>query len=183
MRSPPPLDPAGQPPEGPYPPPYPYPLPYNPPPPRTSDAGKIILIVVVVVVVLVVATVAISAILYLMVSGLIGGPGGPLPTVFVEQVGTNWSVRFVELPPGRTPDGMRLLIRNPEGSITLGQTAFSLLTPANWSTYRATYADANPGVLEVRPPDRLLIDVATYPRGSTIQISDDFGLTIGTSLQ
>jgi len=61
-------------------PPYPYPsyypyYPYAPPPPRSNRA--LIIVVVAVVVVLVVVPIAVAAILYMMVSDLIGGPGVP----------------------------------------------------------------------------------------------------------
>jgi len=67
------------PPQYPQPPPYPYP-PYPPyPPPKKSDRTLAIIIIVVVLVV-VVGTIVLAAILYVMVSGLIG-EGPPPPSV------------------------------------------------------------------------------------------------------
>lgn len=58
--------------------PYPGYPPYPPYPPPRYDGSKIILIVVVVVVVMILVTVVLAAVLYVLVSGLIGAPdGGP----------------------------------------------------------------------------------------------------------
>ncbi|OGS46102.1 MAG: hypothetical protein A3K66_02150 [Euryarchaeota archaeon RBG_16_67_27] len=71
MAQPPPAAGSAPPPTAPPgpPPPYPYPYPYYPPPRKDNT----VLIVVIVIVVVVLATIITSAILYVMVSGLIGG--------------------------------------------------------------------------------------------------------------
>src|SRR3989442_2520129 len=76
----PPETPAAVPPSG--PPPYgtqPFPPRYYPAPPPRRDNLAVIIVIVVVVVVLV--SVVISAILYILVSGLIGPPVPPSPLV------------------------------------------------------------------------------------------------------
>src|SRR3989304_3782203 len=86
--------PPQPPPMPPYPPPqvaYPYPPPYYVPP-RRDDTRLILIVVVVVIIILVIVPIVIAAALYVMVSGLIGGPGGPgIQTmgISVQTDGTN----------------------------------------------------------------------------------------------
>jgi hypothetical protein len=71
------------PPQWPYAPPYPAPYPYPPPwyPPPKKDESKLALIIIVVVVVVIVVPMVLAAVLYVMVSGLIGGPNEVSPSV------------------------------------------------------------------------------------------------------
>jgi len=158
--------------------PYPYPA-YYPPPPRT-DSSKTIVIIIVVVIVVVVVIAAVAAVLYVTVSGLIGGPPAPrIMTVSVSSSldGANWTVLFQSVPSDVMPASTSLLIRNVQGVIVLQQTSFLWL---DWSADHAVYHDAAPAVTAVRSGDSLLISRAWYPVGSVIQISDTSVLAVAT---
>ena len=121
---------------------------------------------------MVVTVVALFGLLYPLMLGLRSpAPGIPL-TVTVARDGANWSVTFTEVPAGRLPSEMYLLIRNASGGIVFLRTSFSDLTTANWSTDRILYVDGNPGVPEVMRGDGLRIDLASYQEESVIEISD-----------
>ncbi len=175
--------PAGPPPPSPYP--YPYPGYYPPPPPR-SDSSKIIVIVVIVVIVIVLITIIGAAVLYVMVSGLLTGPGtGPRAmgvSIAASADGSNWTVTIQTTPAGELPASTYLLIRNPQGVISLARTAFSGLTLANWNIYHALFQDANPSSTTLAPGDGLVISRVTYPPGSTLEISDDSGVLTSRTL-
>jgi hypothetical protein len=135
--------------------------------------------------ILMVAIVAILfAVLYVTVAGLFGSTTGTIPlTVDVTRDAANWTVRFTGVPGGRLPADTYLLVRNASGAIVLSRTSFEGLTVANWSANRATYIDRDPGALEVRPADRIELDAAMYPAGSSIEISDRTGLLLIKVLQ
>lgn len=59
----------------------PAPVPWYPPPPR-SDQSKIVLIVVLVVAIAVIVPIILAAVLYVMVGGLLEGPGTQPPAFF-----------------------------------------------------------------------------------------------------
>jgi len=130
--------------------------------------------------VLMVATVVVlSALLYVTVTGLFGGPTQTAPlTVDVFADGTNWTVRFTGVPAGRLPGDMFLLIRNASTGIVLPRVSFDALSASNWTAHHALYADANPSAMDVRSGDRLEIDARSYPLGSTIEISDRTSLLL-----
>lgn len=128
---------------------------------------------------MVASVVVLSALLYVTVTGLFGGPTQTAPfTVDVTVDGANWTVRFTGVPPGRPPGDMFLLIRNASSGIMLPRVSFDGLSASNWSAHRALYADANPFATDVRPGDRLEIEAASYPLGSTIEISDRTSLLL-----
>src|SRR2546428_12182614 len=106
--------PAAPPPSG----PQPFPPRYYPAPPPRRDNLAVIIIIVVVVVVLV--SVVISAILYILVSGLIGPPVPPSPLVvfgLVQMAGGNATIPVAST--SREIDSLTLqvrLIANGSGS-------------------------------------------------------------------
>src|SRR3989442_15663326 len=128
----PPETPAAVPPSG--PPPsgtHPFPPRYYPAPPPRRDNLAVIIVIVVVVVVLV--SVVISAILYILVSGLIGPPVPPSPLVvfgLVQMAGGNATIPVAST--SREIDSLTLQVRliangsgrpksrpPPHGSVTL----------------------------------------------------------------
>ena len=176
----PPPQPPPQVPTGPYAP-YPYPPPYYAPPPR-SDSGKIILIVIVVVIVLVAIPIVLAAVLYFMVSGLVGGPGpGPQTMgISVSRAGTNWSAVIIGTSGTFLPESTFLVLRNSPGGPTLGATAFSSL---DWPRDRALYEDSDPTIFEIRAGDSLSIDAGTYPAGTTMEIRTSESILTALTLQ
>jgi flagellin-like protein len=138
---------------------------------------------VIATILMVAITVVLAAVLYVMVSGLIGGPGTtPVAMgVNIRQTGANWSVEIATAPSGKVPTLTYLLIKDQNGVIKLAKTAFSALTLANWNTNKAQFQDANPSVTDIRAGDSLLIDRVTYPSG-TIEISDDASTLTARSL-
>ncbi len=172
--------PAGQQP----PPPYPYP-PYYVPPPR-SDSSKIVMIIVVVVVVVVIISAVVAAVLYVMVSGLMTGPGtGPhVMGLSVSQTadGSNWSAVVTTTTANELPATTYVLIRNNQGVIVLQRTSFSSLTQQTWSTHHVLYLDANPSSPSIAASDSLIISRTTYPSGSLLEVSDDLGTLTSRTL-
>ncbi|OGS51024.1 MAG: hypothetical protein A3K65_05920 [Euryarchaeota archaeon RBG_16_68_12] len=139
---------------------------------------------VIATILMVAITVVLAAVLYVMVSGLLTGPGtGPRAmgvSIRATPDGTNWSVEIQTTPSGELPATTYVLIRNSQGVITLSRTAFSVLT---WSAHKAIYQDATTTAAELRPGDSLLISKTQYPAGSQIEISDDAGVLTSRQLQ
>ncbi len=164
-----------QPPPMPYSPPqfgYPYPPPYYVPP-RRDDTRLILIVVVVVVIILVVVPIVIAAALYVMVSGLVGGPdGGPRTMdVTISRTVANWTLTVSVAPSGLTPANTFLQILDDQGNTALAQVSWSSLTPGTWAIHNATYEDGNPGIAEIAAGDALILDRGTYPAGDLVQFS------------
>lgn len=137
---------------------------------------------VIATILMVAITVVLAAVLYVMVSSFLIGPP-PIATmaVSIRQRGQNWSVEVVSAASRPVPASTYLLIRDPQGVLKLVQTPWSDLTSANWGTYHALYQDANPKDVVIQAGDSILISVAQYPAGCSIDISSDTGqLTTGT---
>ncbi len=121
--------------------------------------------------------VVLAALLYVIVSGLLPAPGRVESFDFmVVPDGTNWSATFTSVPSGKLPADLYLVLRNGSGDIVLPRTSFANLSVGRWALIRAVYADATPGVPEVRAGDRLLLDRGAYPAGSVIEVSDHWSL-------
>jgi len=131
--------------------------------------------------------VAIVAGLFVLLYVLISGVRGPAPTprfsVTIIRDGTNWLVAFRDVPGGRLPSEMYLLVRNASGGIALLRTSFADLTVQNWSAHGAEFIDGNPGVPEVQRGDGLRIDTTSYPPQSTLEISDRSALFLSQRLE
>jgi len=167
--------PPQPPPMPPYPPPqvaYPYPPPYYVPP-RRDDTRLILIVVVVVVIIAIVVPIVIAAALYVMVSGLIGGPdGGPqMLGMSISLSGSNWTLTVSFVPSGLTPANTFLQILDTSGRTVLAQISWSSLTPGTWAIHRAAYQDGNPGTAEIAAGDALFLDRGTYPAGDVVQVS------------
>jgi len=173
--------PSQPPPMYPYPPlqaGYPYPPPYYVPP-RRDDTRLILIVVVVVIIILVIVPIVIAAALYVMVSGLIGGPGGPgIQTmgISVQTAGTNWSLQVVSVSGGPLPATTFLTILDDQGGTLLARRAWSGLTLGTWFTFQVVYEDSDPSVPEIVAGDGLVADRTAYPAGSVAQISSDQGV-------
>ena len=164
-----PIAPAGSPPAW---PPAPGPgygsFPYPPPPPKKTDHTR--LIIVIVVLVLVVPTV-LGAILYVIVSGLLTGPG-PAPktigmTISRSADQTNWTLLISSASGGLTTGGTFLTVRNAGGMIVLSAKAFDALT---WGSDRAIYQGDGDSLVEVG--ESILLSATTYTQNYRVEITD-----------
>ncbi len=172
MSGPPPTAPTG--PQGSPPawPPAPGPgygsFPYPPPPPKKRDHTA--LIIVIVVLVLIVPTV-LGAILYVMVSGLISGPG-PTPRIIGISISrstdqTNWTLLITTASGAFTTAGTFLTVRNAGGMIVLSTKAFNALM---WGSDRAHYQSDGDSLVEVG--ESILLSTTMYPQGYRVEITD-----------
>lgn len=104
-------------------------VPYVPmaPPPQNRTA----MIVVIVILVVVVATIGTSALLYVMVSGLIQGPSfqpiGVGMTVSRSTDGTNWTITFTSVPSNFNPSVAEFSLSTQSGVQALPDTPLSSL--------------------------------------------------------
>ncbi len=139
---------------------------------------------VIATILMVAITVVLAAVLYVMVSGLLTGPGtGPRAmavNIRLTADGSNWSVEITQIPSGEQPSTTYLLVRSNQGVIILAKTGFSTLT---WNVNKAIYQDANGQKTEVASGDSLLLWKTRFPSGSVIEISDDAGTLTSRTLQ
>lgn len=165
--------PAGPPPPyGPYPPypPYPY---YAPPPQRDNLA----LIVVIVVVAIVALSVVFAVILYVMVSGLLTGPGGGPRILFgpIDQTGGNATILII-VPSGTiAPNSLRFSLAT-NGSASTNQDLpppdGSVVVAAGTYTLRVFWLDGrNDGLLGTGDEFLVAGDLAPLPPGTTFEFS------------
>ncbi len=164
---------------------YPYPPPYYMPP-RRDDTKLILIVVAVVVVIVIVIPIVLAAALYVMVSGLFGGPGGPgiaTISIFVQSAGTNWSLQVTSTTGNLLPADTFLAIFDGQGRTLLSQRAWAALTLASWGTNWAVYVDSSPSVAEIVAGDSLAADRGHHPAGSVVQISSDQGVLWAGNLQ
>ena len=141
---------------------------------------------VIATILMVAITVVLAAVLYVMVSGLLSGPGNApqAMSVNIRRAGANWSVEVISIPPGKLPTSTYQLVKDNNGVIKLARIAFSALTLANWNTNKAFYQDASPPITnDVTAGDSLLMDQATYPANYVIEILDSTGSLTSRTLQ
>lgn len=172
MGGPPPTAPTGPPGSPPAWPPAPAPgygsFPYPPPPPKKRDHTA--LIIVIVVLVLIIPTV-LGAILYVMVSGLISGPGST-PKIIAITISrstdqTNWTLLITSASGGFTTAGTFLTVRSSGGMIVLSAKAFNALTGGS---DRAIYQSDGDSLVETG--ESILLSVTTYPQNYRVEITD-----------
>ncbi|HKZ90090.1 MAG TPA: archaellin/type IV pilin N-terminal domain-containing protein [Thermoplasmata archaeon] len=137
---------------------------------------------VIATILMVAITVVLAAVLYVMVSGLLVGPGGGPRSMGISisrsADGTNWTLVIASSPTGLTTSGTSLTILNAGGAIALASEAFSSLA---YASDRAVYiGDAD---TTVEASERLLVSTSTYPTGFRAEISDGAGLLFSGTLQ
>src|SRR5256885_4138442 len=90
---------------------------------------------VIATILMVAITVVLAAVLYVMVSGLITGPGGTPQAMGVgvqpSSDGSNWIVTVLSTPTGKLYSSTTLAIFHGDGSANLTATAFASLGAAN----------------------------------------------------
>jgi archaeal type IV pilus assembly protein PilA len=128
---------------------------------------------VIATILMVAITVVLAAVLYVMVSGLITGPGGT-PTamgVSVQQSGdgTNWIMTITSAPTGKAYTTTTLAIFHTDGSSNLSATALSALSA---TTNGCALAKASSTATAIQAGDRILCKTTWYVSGTTYQYSD-----------
>lgn len=169
---------------GPAPGYYPY---YPPVAPPHENYTALIIVVVVVVLVL---AVALPAILYVMVSGLLGQPAGIMPRamgVAVSQSpdGSNWMIAFTFVPTGLTQSGTTLTLLSASGATILPATALSSLEGAGLSGVR--YVPLTSGTAYCAAGDQVLVAVGPgtnqYPAGTQYMFVNGGSILASGTLQ
>ncbi len=142
----------------------------QPPPPHSDHTALLIVLVVVLVIVL---PVVMAAALYVMVSGLISGPGIPTPIALAvarSANGTYWVLTFLSAPSGMSASAGYLAMTTNTSILALPQTPLSSLTgtvalAGSLGTLYVTYRGSTAGV--VIKGDTILIDNSTSTGAST----------------
>ena len=136
---------------------------------------------VIATILMVAITVVLAAVLYVMVTGLLQGPGaGPRSmgvTVSRSTDQTNWSVEIISLPSGGVATSATITILNAGGGTALAATALSSLV---FATNGAVLAGDGDTALEVT--ERVLINRTTYPAGFQVRIADTGGILYSGTL-
>ncbi len=144
---------------------YPY------PPPRHDDHTALIIVLVVVLVV--VLPIVMAAVLYILVSGLIGGPGSPLPinlAVARSANGTYWVLTFTSVPRGMSASASYITMTTAASILALPQTPLSSLTGTvaladSLGTLYVAYRGSTAGTVIMG--DTILIGTSTSTGAST----------------
>jgi flagellin-like protein len=128
---------------------------------------------VIATILMVAITVVLAAVLYVMVSGLITGPGSTPQqmgvSVSTSGDGTNWVLLVSSTPTGKAYTSTTLAIFKADGSSNLTATALGSLSAA---TNGCVLSKASSTATAVQVGDRILCKTGWYVTGSTYQISD-----------
>jgi flagellin-like protein len=132
---------------------------------------------VIATILMVAITVVLAAVLYLLVSGLIGGGGSTAKQIGTSVAksgdGKNWTVTFAEVDTGMAGNQVSLIIKDKGGGIALPKTALSALT---YGANDADYIDisaAGDETDDVNAGDYILLStdpLTGYPTGYTYQL-------------
>ncbi len=134
---------------------------------------------VIATILMVAITVVLAAVLYVMVSGLITGPGTTPRSMGATLVrsgdGSNWVLTVVQAPSGLTPANTKLQMNRADGTTNLTATAFSSLAIG---TNGCSFADSGT-IGTVDAADAVLCRTSWYVTGGTAQITDTTGIIWG----
>jgi flagellin-like protein len=138
---------------------------------------------VIATILMVAITVVLAAVLYLLVSGLIGGGGSTAKqigtSVATSGDGKNWTLTFSSVDTGMAGNQVSLIIKNKGGGVALAKTALSGLTyGANSADYIDISGDGDE-TNDVNAGDYILVSTTTYTTGFTYQLL--FGDEIASS--
>lgn len=127
------------------------------------------------------AMVIASGVLYVMVSGLLVGPGAE-PRVLTATIsrspdGANWTLLIASAPRPLTVASSHLAVFGTEGQPALPATPFASLSYAN---HGAAFNGDNDPIVEAG--ESLLISTTRYPTGSLVRISDGAGILFARTL-
>src|SRR2546427_2039667 len=140
---------------------------------------------VIATILMVAITVVLTAVLYVMVCGLLT-PAGQGPRVMGVNIGrsgdgTNWTLLITTTPTGLTTSAVKLTVTTGGGANTVvNNIAFASLTAGNWNTNKAQFIGSGGTTLIVG--DRLVISTTTYPAGDQVPIADSQGILYSHAL-
>jgi len=139
---------------------------------------------VIATILMVAITVVLAAVLYVMVSGLITGPGGTPQSMGVSVTpsadGTNWVMLVSSTPTGKLYTSTTLAVFKADGSSNLTATALGSLSAA---TNGCSVSKVSSSATSVQVGDRILCKTSWYVSGTTYQISDGTTLLATGRLQ
>ncbi len=138
---------------------------------------------VIATILMVAITVVLAAVLYVMVSGLIGSPGNAPKQIgiSVTSSGGNWIMTLTSVPAGMTAATTLLSITTNAGFANFTATALgSLTTGANGIKYQPAQASQT----QLSPGDSILISNTIWGSGYRVQLTNGGQIVYGpTSLQ
>lgn len=127
---------------------------------------------VIATILMVAITVVLAAVLYVMVSGLITGPGGAPQSMGINVTpspdGTNWVMLVSSTPTGKLYSSTTLAVFRGDGSTNLTATALASLTASSGCSLSKVSTSAT----SVQVGDRILCKTTWYTTGSSYQVSD-----------
>ena len=126
---------------------------------------------VIATILMVAITVVLAAVLYVMVSGLITGPGGTPVAMGVSVTtgdGTNWIMTISSTPSSKPYTTTSLSIFKPDGSNNLSATTLASLTSATGCSLSKVSSSAT----SIQVGDRILCKTTWYITDSQYQFSD-----------
>ena len=139
---------------------------------------------VIATILMVAITVVLAAVLYVMVSGLLSGPGaGPRSLGINKETsgdGSKWELTITTAPSGLTTTGASatmLTVFKADGSTNLTGTALGSLT---YSSHGAIFSGDGDTTVEVT--ERILLLKSWYGTGTKVQISDPAGILYSTTM-
>ena len=131
---------------------------------------------VIATILMVAITVVLAAVLYVMVSGLITGPGSTPQSMGISASkssdGSNWVLLVSSTPTGKAYTSTTLAIFKADGSSNLTATAFGSLPAPPASTSGCSLSKVDSTKTAVQVGDRILCKTSWYLTGATYQISD-----------
>jgi flagellin-like protein len=143
---------------------------------------------VIATILMVAITVVLAAVLYVMVSGLISGPGST-PTAWGVNIGrsgdqSNWTLTFTSIPSSAATSSVFITIRNAAGAAVTGATNVMFSTIANGGVngYNAMYFTPNTAST-VSTGDVLRLSAVSYPNGYTVAIVSGTSVVYTHALQ
>jgi flagellin-like protein len=132
---------------------------------------------VIATILMVAITVVLAAVLYVMVSGLISGPGSTPKAIGAgvtrSSDGTNWIITFTSVPTGLSQNSTTLTLISGSGATLMSsKSMFTLETLTNG----VKYIPIAQGATACAAGDRILAALGTganqYPSGTQYQISN-----------
>src|SRR3972149_4159426 len=140
---------------------------------------------VIATILMVAITVVLAAVLYVMVSGLIGDGGGCRAAMGVNvgrsTDGSNWTLTVASTPSGKALTGTSLVIKAADGSIALA--AAPLSTYAAAETDGVKYNKVTASATAVAVGDQVLIRSTLYLQGYGYSILDGSCILAGGGLR
>ncbi len=137
---------------------------------------------VIATILMVAITVVLAAVLYVMVSGLITGPGNAPQriggVVSRSSDGTNWIITFTTVPTTSLVNTTVFIsVTTSSGGTAFASTALS--AAATLQAAKITYVPATTNSATLGANDRILLTIATYPAGDQITLTSGGNILYG----